>query len=259
MIEARRVSARAGKAILVRDVSLSVAPGEVMALIGPNGAGKSTLLRLLAGDDAPSSGEIRLAGRPLAAWAPRDLARARAVLPQQSALAFAFTALEVALMGRAPHDGGGDGPEDLAAARRALAIVGLDGFEERLYPTLSGGERQRVQLARVIAQIELGGRSERYLLLDEPTSSLDLAHQHGALRIARRMAREGAGVIVVLHDLNLAAEYADRIGVLSRGALLSSGSPRDVLTRETLREAFHIEARIVPAPWSPSRPWVTVE
>jgi iron complex transport system ATP-binding protein len=97
------------------------------------------------------------------------------------------------------------------------------------------------------------------LLLDEPTSSLDLAHQHGALRIARRMAREGAGVIVVLHDLNLAAEYADRIGVLSRGALLSSGSPRDVLTRETLREAFHIEARIVPAPWSPSRPWVTVE
>ena len=259
MIEARRVFARAGKAILVRDVSLSVAPGEVMALIGPNGAGKSTLLRLLAGDEAPSSGEVQLAGRPLAAWAPRDLARARAVLPQQSALAFAFTALEVALMGRAPHDAGGDGPEDLAAARRALAIVGLEGFEERLYPTLSGGERQRVQLARVIAQIGLGGRGERYLLLDEPTSSLDLAHQHGALRIARRMAREGAGVIVVLHDLNLAAEYADRIGVLSRGALLSSGSPRDVLTRETLREAFHIEARIVPAPWSPSRPWVTVE
>ena len=259
MIDARLVSARAGKAILVRDVSLSVAPGEVVALIGPNGAGKSTLLRLLAGDEAPSSGEVRIAGRPLAAWAPRDLARTRAVLPQQSTLAFAFTALEVVLMGRAPHAYGGEGPDDCAAARQALAIVGLEGFEERLYPTLSGGEQQRVHLARVIAQIGPGGCNERYLLLDEPTSSLDLAHQHGALRIVRRMANEGAGVLVVLHDLNLAAEYADRIGVLSGGSLLSLGSPWRVLTREILREAFHIEARIVPAPWSPSRPWITVE
>jgi iron complex transport system ATP-binding protein len=259
MIEARRVSMRAGKALLVRDVSLGVAPGEVVALIGPNGAGKSTLLRLLAGDAAPSSGEVLLAGRPLAAWAPRDLARVRAVLPQESTLAFAFTALDVVMMGRAPHTSGGERPEDFAAARRALAIVGLGGFEGRLYPTLSGGERQRVHLARVIAQIGSGGREERYLLLDEPTSSLDLAHQHGALRIARGMAREGAGVLVVLHDLNLAAQYADRIGVLSGGSLLAAGSPRQVLTREILREAFQIEARIVPAPWSPSCFWISVE
>ena len=259
MIEALRVFGRAGKALVVRDVSLGVAPGEVVALIGPNGAGKSTLLRLFAGEQRPSAGEVRLAGRPLGAWAPRDLAKVRAVLPQQSSLSFAFTALEVVRMGRAPHSGFAERPDDLAVARRALEVVGLEALEGRLYPTLSGGERQRVQLARVIAQIGLGQRKDRYLLLDEPTSSLDLAYQHGTLRIVRRMADEGAGVLVVLHDLNLAAHYADRIGVLSEGRLISLGHPREVLTREVLREVFRVTARILPAPWSPSHPWILVE
>ncbi len=239
MLEAREVTVEAGGARRLDGVSVQVPPGLVTAVVGPNGSGKSTLLRVLSGEVSPSAGEVWLEGRRLAEWSRAERARTRAVLPQDSTLAFPFTALEVALIGRTPHVRGAERPADLAIARAALEAARADHLERRLYPTLSGGERQRVQLARVLAQIwEATPTGTRYLLLDEPTSSLDLAHQHGTLALARRFAAEGAGVVAILHDLNLAAQYADRIVVLRDGRRLAAGPPGEVLTPDVIRDAF---------------------
>ncbi|MDT5293190.1 MAG: heme transport system ATP-binding protein, partial [Acidobacteriota bacterium] len=222
MIEARGVHVRVGRKALLEGVSLNVSPGEVVAVVGPNGAGKSTLRRALCGDVDLSGGEVRMCGRALAEWTALERARVRAVMPQDSTLTFPFTVLEVALMGRLPHLRGAEGARDYEVAYEALEAVEARHLAERLYPTLSGGEKQRVQLARVLAQIwesaacgegesghtdeaehkdkREGAREnrharkcERFLLLDEPTSNLDLAHQHGTLAVARRFAREGVG------------------------------------------------------------------
>ncbi|AKT39427.1 heme ABC transporter ATP-binding protein [Chondromyces crocatus] len=260
MIEARGVGVRIGGNDLLTDVSLRVAAGECVALVGPNGAGKSTFLRVLSGDLAPTTGDVLLGERPLGRYAPEQLARVRAVLPQEAGLRFAFTALEVALMGRAPHTQGADRPDDLRIARDALRRVGLAGQADRLYTTLSGGERQRVQLARVLAQLPpADSEGPRALLLDEPIASQDLAHQHRVLRIARDEARAGVAVIVVLHDLGLAAQYADRIGVLARGRLVAAGPPSEVLSTALLRDVFSVAARIAFDPACPGRPLVFVE
>ena len=251
MIEARGVHVRVGRKVLLEGVSLEVRPGEVVAIVGPNGAGKSTLRRALCGDIDLSDGEVRMCGRALAEWTALERARVRAVMPQDSALAFPFTVLEVALMGRLPHLRGAEGARDYEVAFLALEAVEARHLSERLYPTLSGGEKQRVQLARVLAQIwEPTGKGERqrFLLLDEPTSNLDLTHQHSTLAVARRFAREGVGVLVVLHDLNLAAQYGDRIVMLNEGRITHSGHPRDVLTREAIREVFGIDAIVTNHP-----------
>jgi iron complex transport system ATP-binding protein len=161
-------------------------------------------------------------------------------------LAFPFTALEVVLLGRTPHCVGGERDRDRHIAWQALSIADVVGLAERLYTTLSGGERQRVQLARVLAQIwdpPVDG-SPRYLLLDEPVSSLDLAHQHAVLTLAHRLSRQGSGVLAVLHDLNLAAQYADRIAVLQAGRLQALGTPRDVLQAALIQRVFGVQARV---------------
>ena len=252
MLALDSVTVRAGQATLLDALSLHVAPGEVVAVVGPNGAGKTTALRLLAGETAPASGRVTLDGQPLAD-AP-DLALRRAVLPQESALAFGFTALDVVLLGRTPHRA--TRRDDLAAAGRAMAQAGVDGLADRRYPTLSGGERQRVHLARVLAQLDPAPHAPsgdsapvgRYLLLDEPTSALDLAHQHAVLRVARQQATAGVGVLAVLHDLNLAAQYADRIAVLAGGRLVAVGRPHAVLTPTVVRCAFGITVMVTAHP-----------
>jgi iron complex transport system ATP-binding protein len=244
---------------LLEGVSLEVRRGEVVAIVGPNGAGKSTLRRALCGEVELSGGEVRMSGRTLAEWTALERARVRAVMPQESTLAFPFTAFEVALMGRLPHLRGAEGARDYEIAFLALEAVEARHLAERLYPTLSGGEKQRVQLARVLAQIweptssdERGGKGagerERFLLLDEPTSNLDLAHQHSTLAVARRLAFEGVGVLVVLHDLNLAAQYGDRIVMLKDGGIAYTGRPHEVLTREAIREVFGVEAVVTAHP-----------
>jgi iron complex transport system ATP-binding protein len=200
-----------------------------------------------------------MCGRALDQWSPIERARVRAVMPQESTLAFPFTVLEVALMGRLPHLRGAEVARDYEVAFLALEAVEARLLAERLYPTLSGGEKQRVQLARVLAQIwepadssqrqgEREGQRERFLLLDEPTSNLDLAHQHSTLAVARRLAAGGVGVLVVLHDLNLAAQYGDRIVMLKDGRVAQTGRPHDVLTRETILEVFGVEAVVTAHP-----------
>ncbi|MET0389511.1 MAG: heme ABC transporter ATP-binding protein, partial [Polyangiales bacterium] len=212
-IAAHGVTHRVGRATLLDDVSLSASAGELLVLVGPNGAGKSTLLRILAGELTPTAGDVTLAGRPLREWSARQRAEQRAVLPQHAELSFPLTCYEVALLGRTPHLDGHESERDHAITRAAMDATDTLPYAERAYPTLSGGERQRVQAGRVLAQI-WEGPTFRALLLDEPTASLDLAHQHAILRLARRMAEDQCAVVCVLHDLNLAAQYATKLAVM---------------------------------------------
>lgn len=246
-----------GKAIL-RRVDLKLSGGEILAVVGPNGAGKSSICRILSGEITPSSGQVTLNGRALRAISRRDQARLRGVLPQHSNLQFAFPVLDVVLMGRSPHSDTVFNSQDVDIARAALEQADAAHLADRLYPGLSGGERQRVHLARVLAQVwNASGETTRYLLLDEPTSALDLAHQHSTLAIARRLVREqGLGILVVLHDLNLAALYADRILMMQAGSIRCSGRPAEVLRGKIVEAVFDIAVTIERHPIQPGCPLV---
>jgi iron complex transport system ATP-binding protein len=223
---------------LLRDVSLAAAPGEVVALVGPNGAGKSTLVRVLAGDLLPTTGRVTLDDRPISSYRPHDLALRRAVLPQQTVLQFAFTAREVVEMGRGPRRN--DDDETVVVA--SLAKTESTSIADRLFPSLSGGEQARISLSRVLAQ------EAPFLLLDEPTASLDLRHQQLVMEIARDLAAHGALVVTVLHDLNLAAAYADRIALLHSGRLVADGPPWQTLTEPLLTDVFACPIAVTPHP-----------
>ena len=228
MIEASALTVRAGTATLVDGVSLSVRGGEVLAIAGPNGAGKSTLLSALSGDLTPSSGTVELGGEALPALRGRRLALRRAVLPQRVELAFPFTAAEVVHMGRAPHPPG----DDDEVVGRCMAETDTFHLADRAYPTLSGGEQARVSLARVLAQ------DTPILMLDEPTAALDLRHQEQVLAVASARAEAGCAVVVVLHDLNLAAAYAHRVALLESGRLRACAPPDEVLRSDLLSEVY---------------------
>ncbi len=246
MIRARDVEVRRKGRPILAGVSFRARAGEVTAILGANGAGKSTLLRVLSGDLEPDAGSVDFGGCPLGSWAIRDLARQRAVVTQSSALNFPFQVLEVVLQGRGSGSRGRETSGEARAAIRALESVGLVGFAERDYLTLSGGERQRVHVAR--AMLQLGEDPEgRCLLLDEPTSSLDLKHQHGVLRLAQEFAEGGGCVVVVLHDLQLCATYAKKVCLLARGRVLASGDAGAVLTGEWLSAAYGVPVERVAA------------
>lgn len=213
---------RQGRAVLA-GVDIAVPAGAVTIAVGPNGAGKSTLLKLLSGELRPDAGTIRYGGRDLAAIRVADLARRRAVLPQSGTPTFPLTVLELVRLGA--RAGGARDPD--AAALAALAAVGLAGWSGRMFSRLSGGEQQRAQFARALAQVPVAtdAAGPRALFLDEPTSSLDLAQQVAVLEVARGFARRGGAVFAVLHDLNLAAEFADAVVVLRDGAIVEAGPP----------------------------------
>lgn len=249
MIEARNITVEIHSKKLLDAVSMEMRTGEVLAVVGQNGAGKSTLRKVLCGDLPPTGGEVSMNEKPLADWSLPERAKIRAVLPQDSTLNFPFTVLEVVLMGRAPHVEGAENVRDYEIARAALAEVDALDLEQRIYPTLSGGERQRVHLARVLAQIwEAKNGEPRYLLLDEPTSNLDLTHQHQTLKIARRFAADGAAVLIILHDLNLAAQYADKILILKNGRISVFGTPETVFTPAALHETFGVSVSVIKHP-----------
>lgn len=241
---------------LLDEVSLYVEAGEVVVLVGANGAGKSTIVRALSSELKLQTGCINLDGKPLASYTNHELAARRAVLPQSSTLAFPFNVLQVVLLGRTPHIRGREIEKDYDIARHALEATDALHLAARSFPTLSGGERQRVQLARVLTQIWEVENKSRFLILDEPTSNLDLAHQQQTLMLARRFAREkNVGVLAVLHDLNLAAQFADRIVFLRGGRVITEGKPQDVLTSQTINDAYNIAVHVMPHPQT-SRPMI---
>ncbi|MBI70327.1 MAG: heme ABC transporter ATP-binding protein [Gemmatimonadetes bacterium] len=238
-MQTSEITYRAGKRTLLEDISISISPGEVTAIIGPNAAGKSTFLKLLAGDMKPTSGSISLNGIELADWTPQSLSLFRSVMPQASTLTFPFTAKEVVGLGRLPHQKGESSKLTNDIVLEVLEWSGTRHLADRLYTTLSGGEKQRIDFARAISQVwQPVNKCSRYLLLDEPTSSLDLSRQHETLQRICAFAQDNVATIVVLHDLNLAAHYADRILVLSDGCSAGWGSPKDVLTSDLIGSTF---------------------
>jgi iron complex transport system ATP-binding protein len=227
-----------GKAILSA-VSLSIEAGKVTAVVGPNGAGKSTLLSCLAGLREPSSGGASLDGIALTGMKPRDRARRLAFLPQTPEIAWAIEARTLVELGRTPFIGArGQAGEDRAAVDRAMAAASVTEFEHRIVDTLSGGERARVLIARALAG-EPG-----WLLADEPLTGLDPAHQLDAAVLFRRLADEGVGVIVTLHDLSMALRLSDRIIVLADGEVLADDPPATALSPDVLRRAYGVEATL---------------
>lgn len=253
VVELRDLTLQRGSRRILSQLSLSLRAGELTVLLGPNGTGKSTLIKCISGEIS-SQGEIRLFGKPQAQWQPQTLARRMAILPQSSALSFAFLAREVVALGRLPHDSGKIA--DDAIIQRCLQDVGAAHLAESAYTVLSGGEKQRIHFARVLAQLDdqpthssqnkapTAPAQPKLLMLDEPTSALDLSHQHQTLQTAQRRARQGDAVLVILHDLNLAARYADRVLLLNHGQIQADGSADEVLTPERIRQVFDFEAQV---------------
>jgi iron complex transport system ATP-binding protein len=238
LLQATAIEVRAGAKVLIEDMSLALAPGEFVAVIGPNGAGKSTLLGAMAGDRPLARGRVLLDDKPLGQWNKIALARRRAVLPQHSAVAFDFTGLQIALLGLLAHRDRLSERQMRSLAEQALHETEALGFADRPYTVLSGGERQRVQLARVLVQCDADPAGRSFLLLDEPIAGLDLAHQHTALASARRRADRGLGVLAVLHDLNMASRYADRVAIVEQGRVTALGPTEITLDPARLSAVF---------------------
>ncbi len=250
MLAANNITYRVGKKELVSDVSLTFESGKLHLIIGPNGAGKSTLIKLLARFLRPQSGTVNYDNIDVTAASEADLARRRSVLSQAVEVAFPLTVREVVMMGRYPHFGGSPGPADESIVDDLMEQFEVDQFGTRNYQTLSGGERQRVNFARVLAQLWTNCPSStpcRYLFLDEPLTFLDIHHQIAFMKKIREFAAASDMVSVgVVHDLNLAARFADQIIILNEGRVVAAGTASDVLTVELIREVFSVEATFVP-------------
>ena len=247
LLEVEGLALTAGGRTVVEAVEFVLAAGQHLAVIGPNGAGKSTLIHALIGDVAPAAGSIRLAGRALADWPARERACRVALLPQASALGFPFTVAEVVRLGRGPHASGSVADRDIVA--QTLAACDIAHLRERAYTRLSGGEKQRVQLARVMSQIwRAQDAGARLLLLEEPVAALDLGHQRLVMREVAALAARGVAVVSVLHDISLAARYADRMLALREGRTIAAGTPAEVVTAEGMQRLFDTRTRVIVHP-----------
>lgn len=231
---------RADAQDILQGISLAVTSGELVAIVGPNGAGKSTLLQVMAGVLAASQGQVTLDGQPLAQLSRKAVARHIALLPQQTRIDFGFAVHEVVGMGRYPHRGRLQlpSPDDALAVQRAMSATETLPLAERLITEVSGGERQLVLFAQALAQ------EPRFLLLDEPTANLDIAHQCQVMALLQRLADEGIGVVAVIHDLGLALRCFRRLILLHQGRLVADGPPAAVLNGETINQVFRVQARV---------------
>ncbi|WP_140938310.1 heme ABC transporter ATP-binding protein [Sphingobacterium lumbrici] len=227
---------------LLKDVSFQLRKGEVLALLGANGAGKSSLMRLLCGDTLPTEGQVSLMGKPLQQYSPIELAKKRAMLAQHNNMSMAFKVREIVQMGRYPHYRSVPSAHDHEIVDEVMDVCGISNFADRSYLSLSGGEQQRVQLARVLVQI--WDNPDSLLLLDEPVSALDLQFQQQVLALTKALSRKGFMVVVVLHDINLAALYSDRILMLKNGRKWCEGTPIEVMEKQNIYTVFSVQADV---------------
>jgi len=243
MLTTENIHLNIGRKNILHNVSFQANKGELLAIVGANGAGKSSLLKIISGDTSASKGSTKLNGKLIHQYKKTELAKIRAVLAQSFSLNLSFLVKEVVMMGRYPHFNEIPTSQDHLWVEKALQETAVYHLKERVYTNLSGGEKQRVQLARVLAQVwkeEKAHADEKahFLFLDEPVSSLDLLQQHKTLNLACKLKRKGFVVIAVLHDLNLASQYADKILMLKEGTVIAFGKTRDVLTPEHILEGF---------------------
>jgi len=243
MIEVSHVGFEMRNKSLLRDISFNVRPGQFWAVVGANGAGKSTLIKILSAELSPTSGSVLLDGKDLKTHKLRDLAKKRAVLSQQNVISLSFSVQEIVLMGRYPFYEAEPAQKDLEIVEACLNKVGISTLKNRSYPTLSGGEQQRVQLARALAQIwEI---KNGLLLLDEPTTGMDLLHQFETFHLAKELAAKGFSIVAVVHDLNQALQYADQVLMLKDGQSYAIGPPEEVLNERAIKDVFGLPVKIV--------------
>ena len=244
IVTAQNISYSIGRQTVLHDLSFDCKPGEVTVVLGANGAGKSTLLRILSGEQAPSLGTVLLNDKNIQTLSLSQLARCRAVLSQQYQLNLPFSCEEIVMMGRYPHFSNHPAAIDHDIVQQCMYDMQVSQFKGRLYQTLSGGEQQRVQMARVLAQlreVNANAATGKLLLLDEPTASLDCLHQQTCLQKAKDLAKQGYTVIIILHDLNLAAQFADKILLLQNGRLVKQGNMAEVLQPAYIAAAYEMD------------------
>lgn len=243
MLTATALNYKIGKYCLLRDVSFQIQPGEFLAILGANGAGKSTLINILSGEKKPSSGNVRLFDKELNEYLPHELAKKRTILQQHNSVQLSFSVEEVLLMGRYPHFKHRPGKFDFIVIEEAMEVCGIAHLAKRSYPSLSGGEQQRVQYARILCQI--WDQPKSLLLMDEPVAALDPQYQQQTMAIAKAFSTRGFMVIAVLHEINLAAQYADRILMLKGGRKWLDGTPIEVLTPAHIYAIFNTDVDVM--------------
>nr|WP_314266636.1 heme ABC transporter ATP-binding protein [uncultured Moellerella sp.] len=245
MIIAHKLNYSLGGRKITDDVSLTLPNGEIVAILGPNGAGKSTLLRQLTGYLPSDSGDCSLLGKSLKEWEPEALARARAVMRQNSHMAFSFCVRDIVQMGCHPYSSSKKSDN----TKHIMALCDCEKLAQRDYISLSGGEQQRVQLARLLAQLWDDTPSPKWLFLDEPTSALDIHHQQHLFRLLRQLVQtQQLNVCCVLHDLNLAARFADRIILMDQGRIVANGTPKDILTKQQIMQLYQADISVISDP-----------
>ncbi|MBL1407258.1 heme ABC transporter ATP-binding protein [Sphingobacterium faecale] len=246
MLVAENLTYTIKKHTILKGINFVIQPGEMLALLGANGAGKSTLIKMLNAEQIPSDGKVLFFGSDLKSYSPVSLAKMRATMAQHHHVSADFTVAEIVMMGRYPYYTHNPKEEDLIVVRETMCLCGVDHLEQRSILSLSGGEKQRVHLARVLAQ--LWKQPNCLLLLDEPISAMDIRFQHQTLALARALADRGWMVVAVLHDINLAAQYADRLLLMKNGRKLMDGTPCEVINSRNIYTIFGIDVEVVTHP-----------
>ena len=249
MLRTEKISFSVGKKQILKNVSASFLPGEFNMILGPNGSGKSSFLKIFSGEINRFQGTVLYENKKIKELRKEELAKKRAVMSQQADLGFPLLVEEVVMMGRYPHFTFNPNKKDVTICNEVIERMNLVEFKERNYLTLSGGEKQRVQFARVLAQVwEKPADGYRYLFLDEPLNSLDISYQHEFLQAAVELIKDHTVLIAVMHDINLAAHYADNLFFLKEGEMVVHGSPKDILTENILEKVFNVKTKVIENP-----------
>jgi iron complex transport system ATP-binding protein len=236
MYEASNISFRINDRVILDDISLTLHPDQLAAVVGPNGAGKSTLLKSLAYEHTHFNGEVKINGTSITSYSPKSLSLVRGVLPQSTTVPFAFSAMEIVQLGRYAHRS--TDLENRAIIEEVMELTRTTSFKNQEYSTLSGGEKQRVQMARILAQVWEETVYPRYILLDEPTSNMDIAQQQQMFALAKTICKRNIGVMAIVHDLNQAVQFADQLYFLREGKITAAGEARRVFTKSNIEETF---------------------
>ena len=242
MLTANNISYSIGKKPILRNIDLTLEPGEFKAIVGPNGAGKSTLLKIITGENRSYKGEVQYHGKILNTFRINEISKVRAVLPQESQVSFPFTVREIVEMGRSTFRDKKSRLDQIV--EEVMQNTGITHFRDRSYHSLSGGEKQKVQLTRVMAQIWESSDQSRFIFLDEPTASLDMARQHQILGLAKELCKKNIGILAVIHDLNLATQYADNLVFMKMGEVVCQGRVQEVMHKENIEKTFNHEVTV---------------